>query len=104
MKGSFGNIMKQAQQMQSRMLKLQEEAAGMTAEATAGGGMVTAVANAKGEVVSLAIEPDVVNAEDVAMLQDLVIAAVNEALRKAHALMTAEMQKLTGGMGLPGIF
>lgn len=100
---NFGNIMKQAQQMQARLAKLQEEAAQMTAEASSGGGMVRAVANGRGELVSLAIEKDVVDPADVAMLQDLVVAAVNEAMRKAREAVAAEMQKLTGGLGLPGM-
>ena len=74
----FGNLMKQAQQMQARLVKLQEEAGSLTAEAGAGGGMVRAVANGRGELVSLAIEKDVVDPADIAMLEDLVTAAVNE--------------------------
>jgi DNA-binding YbaB/EbfC family protein len=99
----FGNIVKQAQQMQARLQKLQEEAGGVTAEATAGGGVVTAVANGRGDLVSLRIDPAAVDPADVGMLEDLVTAAVNEALRKARETMAAEMQKVTGGMGIPGL-
>lgn len=100
---NFGNILKQAQQMQAKMLKLQEELATRTVEASAGGGMVTAVVNGKHELVSLKIEKDVVNADDVEMLQDLIVAAVNEAVRKAVEMAQAEMSKLTGGLNLPGL-
>jgi DNA-binding YbaB/EbfC family protein len=100
----FGHLMKQAQKMQSKLMKLQEEAAQMTAEATAGGGMVKATANAKGEIVAIKIDRTVVDPEDVGMLEDLVTAAVNEAVRKAKDIMTTEVQKLTGGLGVPGLF
>jgi DNA-binding YbaB/EbfC family protein len=99
----FGNIMKQAQQMQARLARLQEEAAGMTAEAGAGGGMVTAVANGRGDLISLKIEKDVIDPGDPGMLQDLVVAAVNEAIRKAREMVSAEMAKVTGGMNIPGL-
>ncbi len=102
MKG-FGNLMKQAQQLQSKMLKVQEEMATRTTEATSGGGMVTAVANGKHELVSVKIEKEVVNPEDVEMLQDLILAAVNEALKKAQEMVAEEMKKLTGGMNIPGL-
>jgi DNA-binding YbaB/EbfC family protein len=87
---NFQNIIKQAQQMQAKMMKLQEELASRTVEASAGGGMVTAVVNGKHELVSLKVEKDVVNPDDVEMLQDLIVAAVNEA-------------KLTGGLQIPGL-
>jgi DNA-binding YbaB/EbfC family protein len=99
-----GGIFKQAQQIQARLMKLQEEAESITAEAGAGGGMVTAVANGKGELVSLKIERDVVDPEDVGMLEDLVTAAVSEALRKAKEAMTEEMKKAAGGLNIPGMF
>jgi DNA-binding YbaB/EbfC family protein len=102
-KGGIGNLMRQAQQLQAKIMKVQEEMAGRTAEATAGGGMVTAVANGKHELVSIKIEKEVVNPEDVEMLQDLVLAAVNEALKKAQEMVAEEMKKLTGGMQIPGI-
>jgi len=102
MKG-MGNIMKQAQQLQSRMLKLQEELAERTVEASAGGGMVRVVANGKQQVLSIQIEEEVVDPEDVDMLQDLVLAAVNDALAKAQEMVSQEMGKLTGGMNIPGL-
>ncbi|HEX9860018.1 MAG TPA: YbaB/EbfC family nucleoid-associated protein [Nitrospirota bacterium] len=101
-KKMLGNLMKQAQMMQEKLAKAQEDAATRTVEATAGGGMVTVVANGKMEVLSIKIEKDVVDPEDIDMLQDLVTAAVNEALKKAQDMMGEEMGKITGGMGLPG--
>jgi hypothetical protein len=100
---NFQNIIKQAQQMQAKMMKLQEELASRTVEASAGGGMVTAVVNGKHELVSLKVEKDVVNPDDVEMLQDLIVAAVNEAVRKAQEMAQAEMAKLTGGLQIPGL-
>jgi DNA-binding YbaB/EbfC family protein len=99
----FGNLMRQAQQLQAKMLKVQEEMATRTAEAAAGGGMVTAVANGRQELVSIKVEKEVVNPEDVEMLQDLIVAAVNAALKKAQEMVSEEMKKLTGGMNLPGL-
>jgi len=101
-KKMLGNLMKQAQMMQEKIQKAQEEAATKTAEATAGGGMVTAVANGAMEIVSVKIEKEVVDPDDIDMLQDLVTAACNEALKKAQEMMSEEMSKITGGMGLPG--
>jgi DNA-binding YbaB/EbfC family protein len=104
-KNMLSNIMKQAQQMQERVKKLQEEAGGKTVEASSGGGMVTVVANGRQEVLFIKIDPSVVDPKDIEMLQDLVTAAVNEALRKSQDLMKEEMGKLTAGMGLPpGMF
>ncbi len=104
-KNMLSNIMKQAQQMQERVKKLQEEAASKTVEASSGGGMVTVVANGRQEVLSIKIDPSVVDPKDLEMLQDLITAAVNEALRKSQDLMKEEMGKLTAGMGLPpGLF
>lgn len=98
----LGNIMRQAQQLQAKMLKVQEEMAGRTVEASAGGGMVTAVANGRQELVSIRIEKEAVNPEDVEMLQDLVLAAANAALKKAQEMVSDEMKKLTGGLNIPG--
>jgi DNA-binding YbaB/EbfC family protein len=95
--------MKQAQKMQKRMLEIQEELASRTVEATVGGGMVTAVANGQQELVSLTISPEVVDPDDVEMLEDLIVAAVNEAHHQAQELMTQEMSKLTGGVKIPGL-
>jgi DNA-binding YbaB/EbfC family protein len=102
-KKMLGNIMKEAQKMQAEMARVQEEAKKKTAEATAGGGMVTVVANGASEVVSVKIEKDVVDPEDVEMLQDLIMAATNEALRRAQEMVNDEMSKLTGGMQIPGL-
>ncbi len=100
---NFGNIMKQAKKMQERMARLQQELETKTVDASSGGGMVSVVVNGKFEIVSLKIEKDVVNAEDVEMLQDLVMAAVNEGVRKAQEMTTAEMSKITGGLNIPGL-
>lgn len=100
----FGDIMKQAQQMQEQLAKLQEEAGKKTVEATVGGGMVTVVANGKQEILSVKIDPEVLSGNDKAMIEDLVVAAVNEALRKARDLMAEEMKTLTGGLQIPGLF
>ncbi len=94
------NMIKQAQKMQQDMMKAQEELETAEYEASAGGGVVKAVANGKRELVSIVIEPDAVDPDDVEMLQDLVIAAVNEALRKAETAMSESMSKITGGLGL----
>ena len=100
----LGNIMKQAQQMQKKMGQMQQEMESQQVEATAGGGMVTAVVNGRQKLLSLTIDPQVVYADDVEMLQDLVAAAVNEAINKSQDMMQAEMSKLTGGMNIPGLF
>ena len=102
MKG-FGNIMKEAQKLQQQMEKIQAEAAQKKVEATAGGGMVTVEANGKQELVSIKIDPEVVSRDDVQMLEDLVLAACNEALRKARDMMQQELGKLTGGLRIPGL-
>ncbi|MEJ2181902.1 MAG: YbaB/EbfC family nucleoid-associated protein [Nitrospirota bacterium] len=102
-KKMIGNIMREAQRMQQEMARMQEEAKKKTVEATSGGGMVTAVANGAGELVSIKIEKDVVDPEDVEMLQDLILAAANEALRRAQELVNEEMSKFTGGLQLPGL-
>lgn len=99
----LGGLMKQAQQMQRRMDKLQEELADKQVEATSGGGMVTAVVNGRQQLLSLKIEKAAVDPEDVEMLQDLVLAAVNEALKQSQAMAQQEMAKLTGGINIPGM-
>jgi len=104
MSKGLAQIMKQAQMMQQKMARLQEEAAQQTAEATAGGGAVTAVVNGKNQILSLAIKKEAVDPEDVEMLQDLIVAAVNEALAKVHADMAEQMGKITGGLNIPGLF
>jgi nucleoid-associated protein EbfC len=100
---NFGNIMKQAKKLQERMASLQEELGLRTVEASAGGGMVSVLVNGRHELVSLKIEKEVVNPDDVDMLQDLITAAVNEGMRKAQEMIAAEMAKLTGGMKIPGL-
>jgi DNA-binding YbaB/EbfC family protein len=102
-KGGFGNMMKQAQKLQEQMLALQEEVGKKKVEATAGGGMVTVEANGKQEIVSIKIDPEVVNKDDVQMLEDLILAASNEALRKSRELVQQEMGKITGGLKIPGL-
>ncbi|MHB1351156.1 MAG: YbaB/EbfC family nucleoid-associated protein [Desulfobulbaceae bacterium] len=97
-------LMKQAQQFQERLSKMQEELGSKTVSGSAGGGMVTATANGRGELLSLTLERGVVNPDDIQLLQDLVLSAVNEALRKARQLGQGEMGKLTGGMHIPGLF
>ena len=94
-------MMKQAQKMQQDLLKMQEELENATYSATSGGGVVTATVSGKRELTSLVIEPDAVDPEDVDMLQDLIIAAVNEALRKAEDTAAQNMSRLTGGLNLP---
>ena len=101
--GNMGNMMKQAQKLQADMQRLQEELGSQSVEGTAGGGMVKAVVTGKQEVVSIEIEKEVVDPEDVEMLQDLVTAAVNEALRKSRDMMTERMSQLTGGINIPGL-
>jgi DNA-binding YbaB/EbfC family protein len=101
----FGEMMKAAQKMKAEMERIQAEAAAKTVEGSAGGGMVTVVANGKGEVLRVRIDPEVARSEDLEMLQDLVTAAANDALQKARELLTQEMSRLAGGMGLPpGLF
>jgi nucleoid-associated protein EbfC len=102
-KKMLGDLMRQAQKLQEEMAKAQEEAKKKTVEATAGGGMVTVVASGAGEMVSIRIEKDVVNPDDVEMLQDLILAASNEALRRAQEMVSGEMSKLTGGLNIPGM-
>ena len=104
MGGMNMNMVKQAQKMQQEMLKMQQEMETREYEATSGGGMVTAAVNGKHELLRLSIEPDAVDPEDVEMLQDMVIAAVNEAMRKAETDASASMSKLTGGLNLGGLF
>lgn len=99
----MGNMMKQAQKLQSKIFKLQEELADRTVETTVGGGMVKAVANGKQELLSIKIDPEVVDPSDVQMLEDLIAAAVNDVLKKSQEMVSEEMTKLTGGFNIPGI-
>jgi DNA-binding YbaB/EbfC family protein len=99
----LGDIMKQAQKMKAEMERIQAEVGARTVEGSAGGGMVSAVANGRGELLSIRIDPEAAK-EELGMLQDLVVAAANDALRKARELMAQEMSHLAGGLGLPGLF
>ena len=99
--GNMNNMIRQAQKMQQDMLKAQEELESKNYEAAAGGGVVTATVSGKKELVSVAIDPEAVDPDDVEMLQDLIVAAVNEALRKANEDAASQMSKLTGGLNLP---
>jgi len=103
MSKGLGDMMKQAQKLQSKMMELQEELAGKTIEASAGGGMVTVMIKGRQEIVSLTIDPEVVDRQEIEMLQDLIIAAVNEGIRRAQQIWAEEMKKLTGGMSIPGL-
>lgn len=96
----FGNMLRQAQEMQKKMAQIQAELGSKVIEASAGGGMVRVVANGKQEILSISIDPEVVSRDDVEMLQDLVLAAVNEAVKKSQELVTGEMGKVAGGLGL----
>ncbi|MBI2413026.1 MAG: YbaB/EbfC family nucleoid-associated protein [Deltaproteobacteria bacterium] len=106
MSKQLGNLMRQAQKMQEKMAEIQKELATKTIEASAGGGMVTATVNGAQEVVSVKIDPSVVDPKDIDMLQDLVTAAVNEGLRRSKQMVSDEMGKLTAGLGMniPGLF
>jgi nucleoid-associated protein EbfC len=100
--GNMNNMIKQAQKMQKDMMKVQEELEKRQIEASAGGGAVTVVVTGKKELVSIKIKPEVVDPDDVELLQDLILAAVNEAIRQAEEMVSGEMGKLTGGLGIPG--
>ncbi len=101
---NIGDIMKQAKRLQEKMAGLQKELQTRTVETTSGGGMVSVVVNGKFEIQSLKIDREVVNPDDLDMLQDLIVVAVNEGIRKAQEMASAEMAKLTGGLNIPGLF
>ncbi len=101
---NMNKMLKQVQKMQAEMMRLQEELGNRTVEATAGGGAVKAVVNGKQELVALEIRPEAVDPEDVEMLVDLILTAVNGALNQSREMVTREMGKLTGGLNLPGLF
>ncbi len=103
-KGGMGNLMKMAKQAQQQITKIQAEMAEKEVEASSGGGMVKAVVNGKQELLGITLDPEVIDPDDVEMLQDLIVAAVNEAMRKAQEMIQAEMAKVTGGMNIPGLF
>jgi hypothetical protein len=102
--GNMNNMIKQAQKMQKEMAKLQEELEQRTVEASAGGGAITVIATGKKQIQEIKISPEVVDPDDVEMLQDLILAAVNEAMRKADEMVSSEMGKITGGLNIPGMF
>ena len=97
----FSKILEQAQQMQGRLEQIQDELAGMTVSGSAGGGMVTVDADGKGQITKVRVDPSIVNASDVEMLEDLLLVALRDAQQKSADLAKQEMSKLTGGMGLP---
>jgi DNA-binding YbaB/EbfC family protein len=101
--GGMGNLLKQAQEMQARMAKIQEELAQKTVEGSAGGGMVQVTVNGQLNVNAVKIDPTVINTEEKEMLEDLILAAVNDGMRKARELASAEMSKITGGFKIPGL-
>lgn len=102
--GNMNKLMKQVQKMQQDMMKLQEELKEKTVEATSGGGVVKVTASGRKQLVSIEIKPEAVDPDDVEMLQDLILAAANEALQKAEDMVSQEMGKLTGGLNIPGLF
>ena len=101
--GNMGGMMKQAQKLQKKMMKMQEELAEQTVEASAGGGMVKVTANGSQKIESILLEKEVVDPEDIEMLQDLILAATNDALNKSQEMVSSEMSKLTGGLNIPGL-
>lgn len=104
MGGNMGNLIKQAQKLQQQMETMQKDLETKEFSASAGGGAVKAIANGKKQLVEIAIKPEVVDPDDIEMLEDLILLACNEALRKAEAETADEMRKLTGGMNIPGMF
>jgi DNA-binding YbaB/EbfC family protein len=102
-KGGLGNMMKQLQKMQAKMEEIQAELAEMEIEGTAGGGMVKVVVNGKQELLEVKIDPEVVDPDDIEMLQDLIVAAVNQARQKAQEMQNEQMAQLTGGLNIPGM-
>ena len=100
----LGDIMRQAQEMQTKMAKIQEELAKKTVEGSSGGGMVKVVCTGKQQILSITIDKNVVNPDDIDMLQDLILAAVNDALQLSHQMLEQEMKALTGGISIPGLF
>jgi DNA-binding YbaB/EbfC family protein len=102
-KGGLGNMMKQVQQMQAKMAELQAELENAEIEASAGGGMVKVVVNGKNEIKAITIDPEAVDPADVEMLQDLIVAALNQAREKAQEMQQEQMSGLTGGLNIPGL-
>jgi DNA-binding YbaB/EbfC family protein len=102
-KGGMGNMMKQVQKMQEKMAQLQEELESAEVEGSSGGGMVKVVANGKGEISNITIDPEVVDKEEIEMLQDLIVAAINQVKQKSQELQAEQMSGLTGGLNIPGL-
>lgn len=102
-KGSMGNMMKQMQKMQEKMAQIQEDLEAKEVEGTSGGGMVKVICNGKGDLVSITIDPEAVDKDDVEMLQDLILAAVNQAKEKSQEIQSEQMSSLTGGLNIPGL-
>ena len=102
--GNMNSMIRQAQKMQEEMIKAQEELGEKTVDASVGGGVVNVVVNGKKELISVTIKPEAVDPDDVEMLQDLIVSAVNEAMRKADDMANASMSRITGGMNIPGLF
>jgi DNA-binding YbaB/EbfC family protein len=98
----LGDIMKQAQKIQSKMAQIQEEMAQKTIESSVGGGMVKAVANGKQELLSITIDPEIFKSGDAEILEDLIVAAVNDAIKRSQEMVTQEISKITGGLKIPG--
>jgi nucleoid-associated protein EbfC len=101
--GAMGDLLKQAQEMQTRMAKIQEELANKTVQGSAGGGMVQVTVNGQFHITAVQIEPSVISPSEKEMLEDLILAAVNDGMRKARELASSEMSKLTGGLKIPGL-
>lgn len=104
MKGGMNNLVRQAQKMQTRISKVQEEIGAKKIEASTGGGMVTAVVNGNQELLQIRINPDVVDPNDVEMLEEMILGAVNQAMTAASEMMNSEIEKITGGLNIPGLF
>lgn len=103
MSKGLGDMMKQVQKMQAKMAEMQEQLDSVTVEGTSGGGVVKVVANGRSEILSITIDPEVVNKDDVEMLQDLIMAAVNQAREKANEMQQQQMSSITGGLNIPGL-
>ena len=101
--GGMGNLLKQAQEMQSRMAKIQEELAQKSVDGSAGGGMVRVTVNGQLALTTIKIDPTVINSEEKEMLEDLIMAAINDGMRKARDMASSEMSKITGGLKIPGL-
>jgi len=99
----LGEIMKQAQKLQSKIAQIQEEMAHKTVESSVGGGMVKAVANGKQELLSIKIDPEIIKSEDVEMLEDLIVAAINDVIKKSQEMVSQEITKISGGLKIPGL-